>query len=92
MRPNFSRVRLKKNLRSHWCVQPFEQKNKSLCDSESLSAVRQQTRLNQSEIVKGGLAVVQIFMFVCVRMKMHVLLQSDREREVSSRDARSSFL
>ncbi len=49
--------------------------------------------LNQSEIVKGGpplwLAVVQIFLYVCVRLKMRVLLQS--EREVSSRDARSSF-
>ncbi len=49
--------------------------------------------LNQSEIVKGGpplwLAVVQIFLYGCVRLKMRVLLQS--EREVSSRDARSSF-
>ncbi len=35
------------------------------------------------------LAVVQIFLYVCVRLKMRVLLQS--EREVSSRDARSSF-
>ncbi len=48
--------------------------------------------LNQSEIVKGGpplwLAVVQIFLYVCVRLKMRAL-QSDREKEVSSRDARS---
>ncbi len=42
--------------------------------------------LNQSEIVKGGpplwLAVVQIFLYVCVRLKMCVLLQSERERWV----------
>ncbi len=50
--------------------------------------------LNQSEIVKGGpplwLAAVQIFLYVCVRALTNasrVLLQSDREKEVSSRDA-----
>ncbi len=64
----------------------------SLCCSttDTLGSYR---GLNQSEIVKGGpplwLAVVQIFLYVCVRLKMRVLLQS--EREVSSRDARSSF-
>ncbi len=65
---------------------------KSLCCSttDTLGSYR---GLNQSEIVKGGpplwLAVVQIFLYVCVCLKMRVLLQS--EREVSSRDARSSF-
>ncbi len=64
----------------------------SLCCSttDTLGSYR---GLNQSEIVKCGpplwLAVVQIFLYVCVRLKMRVLLQS--EREVSSRDARSSF-
>ncbi len=49
--------------------------------------------LNQSEIVKGGpplwLAAVQIFLYVCVAFTnaSRVLLQSDREKEVSSRDA-----
>ncbi len=53
--------------------------------------------LNQSEKVKGGpplwLAVVQIFLCVCVCVWRCVCcwLQSDREREVSSKDARSSF-
>ncbi len=49
--------------------------------------------LNQSEIVKGGpplwLAAVQTFLYVCVRALTNasrVLLQSDREKEVS-RDA-----
>ncbi len=50
--------------------------------------------LNQSEIVKGGpplwLAMVQIFLYVCVcalTNASRVLLQSDREKEVSNRDA-----
>ncbi len=46
--------------------------------------------LNQSEIVKGGpplwLAVVQIFLYVCVRLKMRVAAVI--HIEVSSRDAR----
>ncbi len=67
-----------------------EKKKKSIRDSETL--VQQKTPplglyrgLNQSEIVKGGpplcLAVVQIFLYVCVcvRLKMRVLLQSERE-------------
>ncbi len=50
--------------------------------------------MNQSEIVKGGpplwLAVVQIFLYVCVRLEMrHVYFCSQTEREVSSRDVHS---
>ncbi len=44
VRPNFSMVRLKKNLRSHLCDQPFEKKN-SIRDSESLPVVQQQTHI-----------------------------------------------
>ncbi len=52
---------------------------KSICCSttDTLGSYR---GLNQSEIVKGGLAVVQIFLYVCVRLKMRVQLQSDRQR------------
>ncbi len=101
VRPNFSGVRLKKSFgRTGVAIRGKKQKSprlrKSLCCSttDTLGSYR---GLNQSVIVKGGpplwLAVVQIFLYVCVRLKMRVLLQSDREREieVSSRDARSSF-
>ncbi len=98
VRPNFSRVRLTKIPGRTGASSHSRKEKKSIRDSETL--VQQKTPplglyrgLNQSEIVKGGpplwLAVVQIFLYVCVRLKMRVLLQS--EREVSSRDARSSF-
>ncbi len=44
MRPNFSRVRLKKNFSRTGASSHSRKQNKSLRDSESLSAVRQQTR------------------------------------------------
>ncbi len=44
MRPNFSRVRLKKNFSRTGAPSHLRKQNKSLRDSESLSAVRQQTR------------------------------------------------
>ncbi len=80
----------KKNLRSHWCDQPIEKK-KSLSATLKVSlwfnnrhTLGPYRGLNQSEIVKGGpppwLAMVQIFLYVCVSLKMRVLLQSDRER------------
>ncbi len=73
----------------------IRERKKSIRDSET----QQKTLplglyrgLNQSEIVKGGppfwLAVVQIFLYVCALTNAsRVLLQSDREKEVSSRDA-----
>ncbi len=44
VRPNFSRVRLKKNFSRTGASSHSRKQNKSLRDSESLSAVRQQTR------------------------------------------------
>ncbi len=95
VRPNFSRVR-NKNPRAHWCVQPFEKRKKSIRDSET----QQKTLplglyrgLNQSEIVKGGPPSDWPWsryscMCVCALTNAsRVLLQSDREKEVSSRDA-----
>ncbi len=66
----------------------------SLCCSttDTLGSYR---GLNQSEIVKGGpplwLAVVQILLYVCVCVWRCVCCCCQSEREVSSRDARSSF-
>ncbi len=81
----------KENLRSHWCDQPFEKiKKVSATLKVSLWFNNRHTLgpyrgLNQLEIVKGGpplwLAMVQIFLYVCVRLKM---LQSDRERGARS--------
>ncbi len=89
VRPNFSGVRLKKNFgrtgassHSRKKKLKFPRLRKSLCCSttDTLGSYR---GLNQSEIVKDGpplwLAVVQIFLYVCVRLKMRVLLQSERE-------------
>ncbi len=74
-----------------------KKQKKSLRDSKSLLFANRHVRLiawskpiRDSEVrTPFWLAVVQIFLYVCVRLKMRVLLQS--EREVSSRDARSSF-
>ncbi len=67
---------------------------KSLCCSTTDTLVSYRG-LNQSEIVKGGpplwLAVVQIFLYVCVCVWRCVCCCCQTEREVSSRDARSSF-
>ncbi len=67
---------------------------KSLCCSTTDTLVSYRG-LNQSEIVKGGpplwLAVVQIFLYVCVCVWRCVCCCCQTEREVSSRDASSSF-
>ncbi len=62
----------------------------SLRDSESLSLLfnnRHVRLISWSKPIRDSegrtflwLAVVQIFLYVCVRLKMRVLLQSDRER------------
>ncbi len=59
MQPNFSMVRLKQNLMSHWCDQPFERKKVSTTLKVSMWFNYRHTLgpyrgLNQSEIVKGG--------------------------------------
>ncbi len=95
-------MRLKKNFGRTGASSHSRKKKKSPRLRKSLCCLTTDTLvsyrgLNQSEIVKGGpplwLAMVQILLYwcVCVRLKMRVLLLSDREREVSSRDARSSF-
>ncbi len=97
--PNFSRVRLTKIPGRTGASSHSRKEKKSIRDSETL--VQQKTPplglyrgLNQSEIVKGGpplwLAVVQIFLYVCVCVWRCVCCCSQRERWVS-RDARSSF-
>ncbi len=96
--PNFSRVRLKK-IWGCTSATSCSRKKKSLWLKVSLWFNNRHTLgsyrgINQSEIVKGGpplwLAVVQIFMYVCVRLEMrHVYCCSQTEREVSSRDAHS---
>ncbi len=92
----------KKNLRLHWCAQPFEknkikspQLRKSLCCSttETLGSYR---GLNQSEIVKGGPPPLigrgpDIPVRVCTFEDARAAAVRQREIEVSSRDARSSF-
>ncbi len=99
VRPNFSRVRLTKIPGRTGASSHSRKEKKSIRDSETL--VQQKTPplglyrgLNQSEIVKGGpplwLAVVQIFLYVCVCVWRCVCCCSQRERWVS-RDARSSF-
>ncbi len=94
MRPNFSMVWLTK-IRGCTSATSRSRKKKvrdwGSLGSLSLGSYR---GINQSEIVKGGpplwLAVVQIFLYVCVRLEMrHVYCCSQTEREVSSRDARS---
>ncbi len=75
--PNFSPVR------------PAVREKKSLCDSESLPVVQQQTHIrpiswskpirdSEGRTPPPWLAVVQIFLYVCVSLKMRVLLQSER--------------
>ncbi len=68
---------------------------KSLCCSTTDTLVSYRG-LNQSEIVKGGpplwLAVVQIFLYVCVRVWRCVCFCCQTQREVSSRDARCTQL
>ncbi len=81
---------------SQWCdkkksevARPaFQEKKKSLRDSESLPVVQQQTHIRpiswskQSEIVKGGpslwLAVVQIFLYVCENVCAAAVRQRER--------------
>ncbi len=102
MRPNFSRVRLTKIRGRTGASSHLTKKNKSLRDSESLYVVQQKTHplglyrgLNQSDIVKGGPPPSDwpwsrySCMCVCAFTNAsRVLLQSDREKEVSSRNAR----
>ncbi len=100
MRPNFSRVRLTK-IRGRTSATSRSRKEKKVSATQKVSMWFNKRHtlglyrgLNQSEIVKGGsplwLAVVQIFLYVCVRLQMrHVCCCSQTEREVSSRDARS---
>ncbi len=76
VRPNFSRVRLTK-IWGRTCVTSRSRKEKKSPVSPWFSnrhALGSYRGPNQSEIVKGGpplwLAVVQIFLYVCVRLKM----------------------
>ncbi len=91
VRPNFSRVRLTKIPGRTGASSHSRKEKKSIRDSETL--VQQKTPplglyrgLNQSEIVKGGpplwLAVVQIFLYVCVCVWRCVCCCSQRERWV----------
>ncbi len=92
----------KKNLRSHWCVQPFEKKTKSLHDSESLSAVQQLTHIrliSWSKPIRDSEGRTpslighgpDIPVRVCTFEDACAAAVRQREIEVSSRDARSSF-
>ncbi len=89
--PNFSRVRLT-NPRAHWCVQPFEKRKKSIRDSETLWFNKRHPPLGLYRGLKpirdseGGpplwLAVVQIFLYVCVRVEnASRVLAAVRQRE-----------
>ncbi len=86
--PNFSMVRLKKIWGCTGATSPSRKKKVSATLKVSLwfnnrHILGPYRGLNHLEIVKGGsplwLAVVQIFLYVCVSLKMRVLLQSDRE-------------
>ncbi len=100
MRPNFSRVRLKKNFGrtgapSHSRKKKSPRLRKSLCCSTTDTLVSYRG-LNQSEIVKGGPPPLigcgpDIPVCVCVCVWRCVCCCCQTEREVSSRDARSSF-
>ncbi len=66
------------------------QEKKSLRDFESLPVDQQQTHIRpiswskpirDSEGRTPGLAVVQIFLYVCVRLKMRVCAAAVRQRE-----------
>ncbi len=104
VRPNFSRVRLKKIWGRTGASSHSRKKTKvSATQNISLSFNNRHVRLiSWSKPFRDSegrtplwLAVVQIFLYVCVRLKMRVLLQSDRQREIEvsnvSRDSRSSF-
>ncbi len=89
VRPNFSRVQLTKIPGRTGASSHSRKEKKSIRDSET----QQKTLplglyrgLNQSEIVKGGpplwLAVVQIFLYVCVRVdKCVTCAAAVRQRE-----------
>ncbi len=92
VRPNFSRVRLTK-IPGRTGASSHSRKEKKKYPRLRNSVVQQKTPplglyrgLNQSEIVKGGppllLAVVQIFLYVCVRVdKCVTCAAAVRQRE-----------
>ncbi len=92
VRPNFSRVRLTK-IPGRTGASSHSRKEKKVSVTQKLYVVQQKTLplglyrgLNQSEIVKGGpplwLAVVQIFLYVCVRVyKCVTCAAAVRQRE-----------
>ncbi len=84
-------VRLKKNLRSHRCDQPFE--IKSLHDSESLPVVQQQTQIEPiswSKPIRDGEGRTPPLIGRGPDIPVRVCkLENAREREVSSRDMHS---
>ncbi len=89
VRPNFSRVRLKKIL-SHLCDQPFEKRKKVSLLFNNLHTLGPYRGLNQSEIVKGGPPRligrgpdIPVCVCVCV-YKCVTCAAAVREREVSN--------
>ncbi len=78
-------------------MRPAVREKKSLCDSESLPVVQQQTHIRPiswSKPIRNSegrnplwLAVVQIFLYVC--KFENACAAAVRQGEVSSRDARS---
>ncbi len=101
VRPNFSRVRLKKSEVA--LVRPaIRKEKKSLCDSESLSAVHQQTHIrliSWSKLIRDSEGRTppligrgpDIPVRVCTFEDACAAAVRQREIEVSSRDAHSSF-
>ncbi len=81
-------------MKSHWCDQPFERKNKiSATLKVSLWFNNRHTLgpyrgLNQSEIVKGGPPPPDIPVRVCASENACAAAVSQTEKEASSRDAR----
>ncbi len=99
MRPNFSRVRLTK-IPGRTGASSHSRKEKKVSATQKLYVVQQKTLplglyrgLNQSEIVKGGpRSDWPQFRYSCMCVcaftnASRVLLESDREKDVSSRDA-----
>ncbi len=85
VRPNFSRVRLTK-IPGRTGASSHSRKEKKVSATQKLNKRHLYRGLNQSEIVKGGpplwLAVVQIFLYVCVRVdKCVTCAAAVRQRE-----------